>query len=94
MTKTTHVKVARCMLDLNGNEMILPLNNGGEVQLWETRIWDQYHKFLQENPKCRGTREYPWTYIEHINPPSDDLRNYALLPEKTGGREFNTNAKH
>lgn len=85
---TTHVKVARGMLTPQGVEFPIPLSAGGEVQLWEKRIWNQYHKYLQDNPQYRCTQHYPWMYIEDINPPSDDLRNYVMLPEKTGGKEF------
>lgn len=88
---TTHVKVARCIINpQNGTEFILPLGNGGEVQIWERKIWERYLAFINENPKCRGSREYPWTYVEDTNPPNDDLRNYVLLPEKTNGKEFLT----
>lgn len=84
----THVKVAKFMLGRNGMEIILGLNQGGQAQLWERKTWEQYHKYIEENPQVRGTDFYPWTYIEDMNPPEDDLGNYVLLPEKTGGKEF------
>lgn len=88
--QTTHVKVARFMLSPTGVEILLPLGNngGGEAQLWEVKTWKQYHAFVQANPQCRGTVYYPWCFVEYMNPPIDDLKNYVLLPEKTGGREF------
>jgi hypothetical protein len=92
----THAKVARCILNpQNGKEIILSLNDGGEVQLWEKKIWEQYHNYIQQNPQVRGTTHYPWTFIEWLSPPND-ISNIKLLPEKTGGIEFqiNINAKN
>lgn len=92
----THVKVARFILLDSGKEIVLSLNDGGEAQLWDSKTWTRYHTFVQDNPAVRGTAHYPWTYVEDMNPPPDDLANYKLLPEKTGGKEFqiNINAKN
>lgn len=86
---TTHIKVARCIINpATTKEIILSLNEGGEAQLWERKTWERYLKLMNEAPWHRGTQEYPWTYVEDMNPPHDDLRNYVLLPEKTNGKEF------
>ena len=83
-----YVKVARCIVDEEGREFIKPLGNGGEAQLWEVRIWNQYLQFLNDNPKARGSVYYPWTFIEYLDKPTIDLSEVVLLPEVTNGKEF------
>jgi hypothetical protein len=85
---TQYVKVARSMMTPQGVEFPIPLNSGGEAQIWDIKTWTRYHTYVEQNPQVRGTAHYPWMYIEDITPPSDDLANYVLLPEKTEGREF------
>lgn len=81
----------------NGKEIILSLSDGGEAQLWERKVWDRYLKFVNENPVVKQNAQglYPWTYVEDLTPPND-INNIVLLPEKTGGKEFqsNINAKN
>lgn len=83
------------MITPHGQEIILSLNQGGEAQLWEVKEWERYHETLERYPQLRGTPHYPWTYVEHIALTNYDINNIAILPEKTGGKEFqiNTNAK-
>lgn len=91
---STHVKVARCVLTNEGKEIILSLNDGGEAKLMDRQSWKSYHEFVQSNPQVRGTKHYPWAYVEDIDNPPNNF-TCVLRPEKTGGAEFKpVNAKN